>query len=146
MGCPKPHRQRHRGTAGPLSLFLLNVSSGLHHWERVDPGTCLSCECMFPASPEGGRDRVVVPWRVQPHIYYQPENANWTLGRTCQCHGAGEGSSRAALTPHPTLRLPSPASGTWQDPWLAVLGLVAGFLCFSAWQELEQLGKLLQGL
>ena len=42
--------------------------------------------------------------------------------------------------------LPSPASSTWQDPWLAVLGLVGGFLCFSAWQELEQLGKFLQGL
>lgn len=42
--------------------------------------------------------------------------------------------------------LPSPARGTWKDPWLAVLGLIAGFLRFSAWQKLEQLGKLLQGL
>lgn len=40
----------------------------------------------------------------------------------------------------------SSAGGTWQDPWLAILGLVAGFLCFSAWQELEQLRKHLQGL
>lgn len=35
---------------------------------------------------------------------------------------------------------------TWQDSWLAVLGLVAGFLRFSARQELEQLRKLLHCL
>lgn len=49
--------------------------------------------------------------------------------------GAGSGRKGAA----------QPRS-TWQDPWFAVLGLVAGFLCFSARQELEQLGEVLHRL
>lgn len=65
------------------------------------------------------------------------------------------GREAAGQHSHPTLLsgaglqsegLLGSASFTWQDPWLAVLWLVAGFLRFSAWQELEQLRKLLQGL
>ena len=109
--------------------------------------------CLQQAQKEAGVGSYSCGGTSLIYIYYQPENDDWTLGRTCQWHGAGgeaAGQHRPPMllsgTGLQSKGLPSPASGTWQDPWLAVLGLVAGFLRFSAWQELEQLGKLLQGL
>lgn len=73
MACPKPHVQRHRGTAGPPSSLILNDSSGLLHWERLDPGTCLSQEYL-QAQKEAGMGSCSCGGTRLIHIYYQPEN------------------------------------------------------------------------